>query len=117
MFGVNYNNVRKEKEIPLIDSNWKVNRTISEGNAVYTPAKIHSKRYHLKKTIEINYLSGIVEEYDYYIIEDKRISIDVIYNYKEEKHWYIRYFGQDKTMTELSIGNFIDTLKKYKIDN
>lgn len=110
---MNYNKERARLGILLLGKEWeRTNLSISEINYI-NPVFDKEKRYHLKKRIQIDWLMNIEKESDYFIIEDKGLAIDVIYDYKNKKPWYIRCYDNNNSKTILSYSQFVDTLKKY----
>uniref|UniRef100_UPI001E4A1345 hypothetical protein n=1 Tax=Pedobacter sp. ASV12 TaxID=2795120 RepID=UPI001E4A1345 len=72
---------------------------------------------HLKKRVQMDWLTNIEKEADYFVIEDKGIVIDARYDYKAKNHWYVWYYRKGDTIDRrLSYEAFIDTLNKYNID-
>ncbi|MFC1226690.1 hypothetical protein ACFE6N_22995 [Pedobacter sp. BG31] len=115
-YGVGYNKERARLGIPSLGNEWE-RSSFSMSEINYTnPVSEEEKRYHLKKRIQIDWLMNIEKESDYFIIEDKGLAIDVIYNYKNRNPWYIRYFDKSNSKTILSHEQFLDTLRKYDID-
>mgnify|MGYP006144983951 FL=1 len=115
-YGMNYNKERAKLGIPLLGKDWdRTTLSISEIN--YTnPVGVRENRYHLKKRVQMDWLMNIEKESDYFIIEDKKLAIDAIYDFRNKEPWYIRYYDKNNTKTILSYSQFIDTLKKYNVN-
>ncbi len=116
MFGKAYNEVRLKKWIPAINDKWSLHYySVLEGKMIYSSKSKPPQRCHLRKTVEANLLSGIQREIDYYLIQDQRIAIDVIFDYTKKSSWYIRYYGKDRQIQLLTRKQLADTLFYYKV--
>ena len=115
-YGSGYNKKRIELGIPVINENWsrKYSFLRSEINYI-NPIIGKEKRYHLRKRIQTDWLMNIEKESDYFIIEDKGLVIDAIYEYGN-RNWQIRYYDKNLAKTVLTYRQFLDTLKKYNVD-
>ena len=115
-YGIDYNLNRIKNHIPVVSKDWNTNYNVFNAQLSYLNKSIF-KRKRLKKTIEINYLYGIIQEYDYYLIEDQKISIDAIYRYYAKKAWCIRYYNRGGQVNELTRQQLSDTLSKYGVSD
>lgn len=85
-YGTRYNEKRIGLGIPVISKEWDRDYSFLRSEINYTnPVPDKEKRYHLKKRIQTDWLMNIEKEADYFIIEDKALAIDVIYDYKNKK--------------------------------
>jgi len=115
-YGMDYNNIRRQLQIPMIGSDWKLQREFWLSEFTYNNNSIKDHRYHLKKTVKVNLFNNIQEEDDYYIIEDKQIAIDVVYFYNKNQPWSIKYYDLKKSVEQnLLRTQLTDSLKKYDV--
>ena len=114
-YGANYNPTRNKLGIPPVGKNWSLKRQNFLSELVYSNNSIKGPRYHLRKTVKVDFFNNVTEEYDYYIVEDKQIAIDVIYDYSKTQHWFIRYYD-NSSEKPLSRTQLSDTLSKYKLE-
>jgi hypothetical protein len=109
-----YNIQRVKNNISVVHKDWDIDYDLLNGKVICLNKK-SLRRKHLRKSIEVNYWGGIKVEVDYYLIEDKEISIDVVYDYKSDSPWNIRYYNEFGSMNKLTRLQLSDTLSKYKV--
>ncbi len=116
-YGVPYNATRQKLGIPILPNTWKKHSDTFLGQVWYLNANSSTKRYHLRKTMEIDFFNNAQKESDLYILEDKLITIDVVYDYTTPKHWAISFFNVGKgNKTMLTRQQLTDTLSKYNLN-
>jgi hypothetical protein len=102
-FGVDYNEIRIEKGIPIIENDWREEPSWgSQYRTWYVSPKNDSLNCHTKKKIEFN-IWGAVSETDYFEPSNKKETYASQFNYSSDSISYFRlneYDEKDVNMTK-----------------
>lgn len=107
-----YDGERSKLGVPLVTGFLEKSTDLISGVIVFENKTENTA--HFKKVIHVNYLTGISEETDIY--SKSGLIIYATHYYGNKSRWMIRLYRNDERLQQLSYGQFLDTLKKYKID-
>lgn len=113
MYDEGYNAERKRLGIPLIEPGWEGDYSRSTGNVEFYGANVYG-RGHVRKRVQVNYLSGIKRESDLFVF--KGVTMDWGYAYGQADPWEIDYYyGKDyEDHTRLTYQQALDSLAVLK---
>lgn len=121
-YGIEYNNERTKKGIPIIPTNWITNRSYKFASQTWHPKKEmikEAKNYHSEKRINCNF-GRVKSETDIFIVKEGSITLlmTYLYNNKEEP-WLITYFqkesGRSDIRKKISYEEALKILSKNKL--